>query len=229
MKRLILFDIDGTLLLSGGAGKQAFNQVFWERYQIEDAWQDIHPDGRTDPSLISELIERHFQRRPDSAEARALQEAYTRALAETLPLAERFRLMPGVIELLEYLAAQEGVLLGLATGNFEETAYLKLAHGNLRRYFQCGGFGSDSHDRINLTRAALERGMQMLGRKVEAEEVLLVGDSIHDVNAGRHLGLTTVAVCTGSTPREKLASYRPDFILDSLADWEAVQPIFSGI
>lgn len=229
MKRLILFDIDGTLLLSGGAGKQAFNEVFWERYQIKEAWQDTRPDGRTDPSLITELVHRHLGRRPDSWESQEIGEHYIKTLAKTLPQAPRFRLMPGAKGLLAYLSAKENFVLGLATGNFEQTAYLKLEQAGLRHHFVCGGFGSDSQDRVKLTKMAVTRGMQALGRLVEPEEILLVGDSIHDVRAGRLLGLTTLAVCTGSTTREQLATYRPDFILDSLEDFSEVEPIVMGL
>ena len=227
MRRLILFDIDGTLLLTGGAGKMAFDRVFAELYQIQGAWQNIHPDGRTDPSLIAELFESNLGRRVGSEEMEQVQRAYGLAMKQSLQEAPRFRLMPGVPVLLETLRDRELGLMGLATGNFEETAYLKLDHAGLREFFSFGGFGSDHRDRLSLTRCALERGKQCLGRFPDPEEVFLVGDSVHDIRCGKLLGITTVAVATGSTPRETLKAHRPDFLLDSLEPIEEVLEIFS--
>lgn len=226
MARIILFDIDGTLLLTGGAGKLAFDRVFSELYQIEGAWQNIVPDGRTDPCLIAELFERNLNRRAGSEEYKKVEEAYSRFMAETLHQAPRFRLMPGVEELLNRLHERKAGTLGLATGNFETTAYLKLERAGIREFFQFGGFGSDHRDRLILTRLAVQRGMQAWGGTVEPEEIFLVGDTIHDIRCGKVLGLTTVAVATGSTPKEVLASHRPDFLLDSLQPLEEIYNLF---
>ena len=227
MKSLVLFDIDGTLLLTGGAGKAAFDQVFFELYGLREAWGEVHPDGRTDPSLISELFEKNLGRRPTSQEQRRVGEAYTRALSRTLAESPRFRVLPGVSTLIENLHRQERALLALATGNFEQTAWMKLKQAGLKEFFQCGGFGSDHPDRLALTRIALARGRQALGRMVEAEEVFLVGDTPADIRCGKLLGMCTVAVATGSTSRQTLAQYQPDFLLDSLGDFEEVLNIFA--
>lgn len=227
MYRLILFDIDGTLLLTGGAGKMAFDRVFAELYQIEGAWKNIVPDGRTDPSLIAELCRNNLGRGVGTQEFNQIQEAYERHLGETLRLAPRFRLMPGVEALLAALAEEEGVGLGLATGNFERAAYLKLDRAGLRQYFQCGGFGSDHVDRFELTRMAVERGLQNMKRSLEPEQIFLVGDTLHDIRCGQRLGLTTVAVATGSTPKESLARLRPDFLLESLEPTDEVVNLFA--
>ncbi|MCE9624212.1 MAG: HAD hydrolase-like protein [Deltaproteobacteria bacterium] len=226
MRKLILFDIDGTLLMTGGAGKEAFDRVFSEFYGIEQAWRDIHPDGRTDPSLIVELFEKNLGRRPSSEEMERVSEAYARAMEEALPRSERFRLLPGVVELLDYLADRKIGMLGLATGNFESTAAQKLRHGGLHHYFRFGGYGSDHGVRLELTRAAVERGRSLLGGHLPNEEIILVGDTVHDIDCGRRLDLTTVAVATGSTPRATLEAARPDFVLDSLSPLEEVALIF---
>jgi phosphoglycolate phosphatase-like HAD superfamily hydrolase len=226
MRRIILFDIDGTLLLTGGAGKAAFDRAFAQLYQIEDAWCDIHPDGRTDPSLIIELFEKNLKRRPSPQEETRVREIYTECMAQTLQQAPRFRLMAGVDRLIPALAARPGVSLGLATGNFAETARLKLKRAGLGEYFSFGGFGSDFADRLQLTRTALQRGYQRAGAFIPPEDCFLVGDTIHDIRCGRLLGLTTVAVATGSTLKAELAKSRPDFLLDSLEETEEVLTIF---
>jgi phosphoglycolate phosphatase-like HAD superfamily hydrolase len=228
MRRLILFDIDGTLLLTGGAGKAAFDRAFLQLYQIDNAWREIHPDGRTDPSLIAELFEKNLGRRPSPQEEIRIRESYTECMAQTLQDAPRFRLMPGVERLIPQLSERGGVTLGLATGNFEETAYLKLKRAGLGQFFPFGGFGSDFSDRLQLTRVALHRGYQRAGASIPPEDCFLVGDTIHDIRCGKLLGLTTVAVATGSTTKGDLAKHRPDFLLDSLEITGEVLTIFGN-
>ncbi len=228
MRKLILFDIDGTLLMTGGAGKEAFNQVFSDHYGVAEAWRDIHPDGRTDPSLIFELFEKNLGRRPAPEEMQRVSSAYTVAFEKALPKSERFRLLPGVVELLDCLSDRGIGLLGLATGNFESTAGHKLRHGGLHHYFQFGGYGSDHAQRLELTRTAIERGRTLLGRSIPNEEIILVGDTLHDIDCGRRLDLTTIAVATGTTPRSVLEGARPDFVLDELTPLEEVICLFDG-
>jgi phosphoglycolate phosphatase-like HAD superfamily hydrolase len=227
-RKIILFDIDGTLLLTGGAGKLAFDRAFSELYAIEGAWQNIHPDGRTDPSLIHELFEKNLGRRPRSEEISRIGEAYTQAMEVSLQEAQHFRVMPGVVELLAELEKREMGLLGLATGNLETTAYLKLERAGLRNYFSFGGFGSDFSDRLQLTRAAVERGRQKLGGWVDPQDILLVGDTAEDVRCGKQLGLTTIAVATGSTSKSSLAALRPDFVVEELTPLDEALLMFGS-
>jgi Predicted phosphatases len=225
-RKLILFDIDGTLLLTGGAGKAAFDRCFAELYGLGEAWRDIHPDGRTDPSLIEELFEKNFQRKPSVQERTQVQDVYTAAMETALQSAERFRLMPGIVELLTRIEQRRLGLVGLATGNFEATAWQKLRRAQLEKFFSFGGFGSDHEDRLTLTRIAVERGKKMLQRNVKPEDVVLVGDTCRDIECGRRLGLVTLAVATGSTPHEQLAQARPDFLYRDFSDLDAVACVF---
>jgi phosphoglycolate phosphatase-like HAD superfamily hydrolase len=228
MRRLILFDIDGTLLLTGGAGKAAFDRVFVQLYGIENAWGETHPDGRTDPNLITELFEKNLKRKPSPQEEKKVRELYGTTMAQTLEQSPRFRLMPGVERLIPRLASYEVFSLGLATGNFEETAYLKLKRAGLESFFPFGGFGSDFPDRLQLTRTAVQRGYQKAGGMIAPEDCFVVGDTIHDIRCGKLLGLTTVAIATGSTSKQELARHRPDFLLDSLEETEEVLTIFGA-
>lgn len=223
--KIILFDIDGTLLLTGGAGKTAFETVFQEHFQISGAWQDIHPDGRTDPSLIDELFRKNLSRLPTEGEREAVAAAYAAAMEKALQSAPRFRLMPGVSQCLADLKA-EGFLLGLATGNFEATAYQKLRRASLHEYFSFGGFGSDHADRFELTRVAMERGMAKWGRAIEARDFLLIGDTVHDVECGKRCGMMTAAVATGRTTSQELAAQRPDYLFPDLSDRERLRAAF---
>ncbi len=214
VQKIILFDIDGTILLTGGAGKLAFEEVFVRLFGIENAWQEIHPDGRTDPSLIEELFQKNLRRLPTPSELQSVTELYSEAMAKALHAAPNFRLMPGVAELLQEIQDSQGALLGLATGNFETTAYLKLERAGLRHHFSFGGFGSDHPDRLELTRLALERGRAKAGGELSASEVILIGDTCQDIDCGKKLGMTTVAVATGSTPKLELEKSRPDFLFN---------------
>jgi phosphoglycolate phosphatase len=215
MPHLILFDIDGTLLLTGGAGKVAFNRVFEELYGETEIWQDVTPDGRTDDSLVHEVYQKRFGKIPNPDELSKIAARYNELMAEELPRSERFRLMPFARETLTKLAAQPHVHLGLATGNYEAAAWHKLKHAGLDHHFTFGGFGSDAFDRLKLTQIALERGIQRIG--TTPESVYLIGDTIHDVTCGKAIGAKTIAVCTGSTKAEELKEAGADWVLTDLS------------
>ncbi|MCP5467732.1 MAG: HAD family hydrolase [Deltaproteobacteria bacterium] len=226
MHRMIIFDIDGTLLMTGGAGKSAFNSVFAELYQISEAWQDILPDGRTDPSLIKEIFQKNLGYKPETKAYQKVAKIYIEKMEQALQAAPRFRLLPGITDLLETLFQRYPQALGIATGNFEDSAQLKLKRAGLENYFSFGGFGSDSEDRLALTRKALERGRQALKRWIPPEDVFLVGDTPHDIRCGKLLGMNTVAVASGSHSKKELSSYQPDFLLQDFSQVEEVISIF---
>lgn len=219
-KRLILFDIDGTLLRTGGAGALAFNRVFAELYGISEAWQGILPDGKTDPILIEELFLLHYQRKPTLSEENQICQAYEIHMAQALQEVNNFRLMPGVLPLLESLSKGDFGLLGLATGNYESTARMKVEKAGLAHHFSYGGFGSHSRVRLELTRRAVEEGKKKLGSKVRPEDVLVVGDTLHDIACAKGIGAISIAVATGTTPFETLKNARPDFIFESFENIE---------
>ncbi len=219
-KRLILFDIDGTLLRTGGAGALAFNRVFAELYGISEAWQGILPDGKTDPVLIEELFQLHFNRMPSHREEKQISQLYEVHMAQALQEINNFRLMPGVASLLEALSKGDFGLLGLATGNYESTAWMKINKAGLDHHFSYGGYGSHSRVRLELTRRAVEEGKKKLGSKVRPEDVLVVGDTLHDIACAKGIGAIAIAVATGTTPFEILQQARPDFIFASFENLE---------
>ena len=215
---MLLFDIDGTLLLTGGAGSVAFERAFEELFGIKDCWGDVHPDGKTDPIIFDEIIRNNLGRKLSEDEYLRLCRRYLLYFRDEVFNTQKFRLMPGIPRLLDALAAEKEFALGIATGNFEEAAWLKLERGGLKDYFRFGGFGSDSHDRTAMTQTAIERGRKLLGKSFHPEDILVIGDSMHDVIAGKNLGVITIAVATGSTGREELARHQPDFLLETLED-----------
>jgi phosphoglycolate phosphatase-like HAD superfamily hydrolase len=214
--RIILFDIDGTLLLTGGAGLRALDRVFRDRFGVEDAYRGVEFHGRTDIGILRAMLRRHLQRDPEPGELPRLADLYVQALeavlAEGTPA---FRVLPGVREALAALQGRRDVLLGLATGNLEPAAWAKLRHAGLDGFFGVGGFGTDSEDREELTRRGAERARRAAGGD-ERTPVLVVGDTVHDVRCARAIGAACLAVATGNATEEALRAAGADWTVPGL-------------
>ncbi len=224
--RAFLFDVDGTLVDSGGAGLRAMRRAFQEVIGVQDPFRGDSFTGRTDPHIFRTAVKRHLRRDPTAAEERAFFDCYLRCLSEEVPSSRRYRVLPGVVTVLEALSARPGCLLGLCTGNLEEGARLKLARANLNRFFAFGGFGSDDEDRAALTRVAIERARIAAGGPVDP---LVIGDSPHEVTAARRNGARVALVATGWTPSEALRALDPDLFFESFADEEATVARLLGL
>jgi phosphoglycolate phosphatase len=218
--KIILFDIDGTLLLTGGAGKHAFNRIFKDLYNEEAIWQDIQPGGRTDVSLIKECFDKRWSREPSEDEIKAVKQAYIEALPAELPKSENFRLMPHVKETLTALKDRKDVALGIVTGNFKDTAWQKLKHAELDSYFHFGGYGCDSEDRLELTEVAIENAMEFTG-DIDSE-IYVIGDTVADMQCGKAVFATTIGVCTGPASRAELEAEEPAFVLNDLSEFPKI-------
>jgi len=216
--KAVLFDIDGTLLHTGGAGAVAWQRAFLELYEVEANIAEHTHAGMTDPEIV-EIVFREVMRREGSAEERA--EAigcYLGHLADAVAESEGYYVIAGIEDLLPRLV-EEGVLLGVVTGNIEAAAHIKLARGDLNRYFTFGGYGSDSRDRTELTKKALERGGQISGNPLEPKCTIAVGDTPRDIKAGHGAGIQVVGVATGA--------YRVEELDQAGADW-AVPDLTAG-
>jgi phosphoglycolate phosphatase len=213
--RAVLFDIDGTLLVTGGAGAVAWQRAFRESHGV-DADIDEHTDaGMTDPEIAEIVFREVIGRDGSEAERAAAIAAYLSHLADAVEESSGYRVMPGVEDLLERLAG-EGILLGIVTGNIEAAAHIKLARADLNRFFAFGGYGSDSRDRTELTKKALERGGQVAGSPLDPAASFAVGDTPRDVEAGHGAGIRVVGVATGSYSVEELAEAGADWALESV-------------
>jgi len=220
--RLVLFDIDGTLISAGRAARDAILRSL--QTSFDWAYTPDHEDrgkfdfsGKTDPQIVRELVlEDVGHERFERGLGRAL-ELYLEELERQL-LPGTVVPKPGITDLLERLAADRRVTLGLLTGNLERGARLKLAPPDFNRYFPFGAFGSDSADRYQLPPVAVERARAQTGRRFEGKSIVVVGDSVHDVACGRALGVRAVAVATGITSPERLAAEKPDALFESFAD-----------
>jgi phosphoglycolate phosphatase len=211
----VLFDIDGTLLVTGGAGAVAWQRAFLELYGVEANIEEHTHAGMTDPE-IAEIVFREVIGRDGSEAERAEAIAgYLSHLGDAVAESSGYRVMPGVEELLPRLAEQ-GVLLGIVTGNIESAAHVKLARGDLNRFFAFGGYGSDSRDRTELTKRALERGGGVLGTPLDLAATIAVGDTPRDVKAGHGAGIRVVGVATGAYGVEELREAGADWALASV-------------
>src|SRR5471032_2412354 len=142
--KLLLFDLDWTLIYTGGAGVRALNIAFEKLFRIPQAMKQVSPDGKTDPAICREMIRVHLGRPPEDGEIEKLCRGYLDRLAQEIPEGPGYRILPGIPELLQILSARTDLLMGLGTGNLEEGARIKLARADLMKYFKFGGFGSDA-------------------------------------------------------------------------------------
>ncbi len=215
MIRAVLFDIDGTLLVTGGAGAVAWQLAFEELYGIEADIAEHTEAGMTDPEIAA-LIFRQVIGSEGSQEERAKAiGCYLKHLPDAVAESSGYRIMPGIEELLPRLI-EDGVLLGLVTGNVEAAAHIKLARGHLNRFFSFGGYGSDSADRTEVTKAALARGTLVSGGTLQDGACIAVGDTPRDVKAGHGAGIQVVGVATGSYDVASLQEADADWALESV-------------
>jgi phosphoglycolate phosphatase-like HAD superfamily hydrolase len=221
MMKLILFDLDGTLVSTGGAGLRALDVAFLSLQRLARASEGISFAGRVDPAIIKDIFQTKLRRTPSENELRSLADHYLTALAMELASADHYRILDGVEALLAALAARPDVFLALGTGNLERGARLKLERSGLNSYFVIGGFGSDAEDRAEVLRIGVRRAEEKAGRPFAPRDVFVVGDTPYDVAAGRALGAVTVAVGSGHAAREELLAAGPDHFLPSLKEKDA--------
>jgi phosphoglycolate phosphatase-like HAD superfamily hydrolase len=196
---IALFDIDGTLLRAGGAGRRAVELALCEVLDDVDgdvSLESVEFAGRTDPWIVRMAL-MQYGVTADDALIHEVIRRYVAHLPRELELASAFEVLPGVLSLLAELTARPDVVLGLGTGNTEPAAYAKLARGGLDSFFSFGGFGSDHTDRAELLRAGLKRGLEQAGARSGVAHVVVIGDTPHDVAAAQAIGAHCVAVSTG--------------------------------
>jgi phosphoglycolate phosphatase len=211
----VLFDIDGTLISSGGASHIAWERAFQELYGVSVAIDEYTNPGMTDPVVGRLAFAGALGHQPSGRELAKLMGRRLHHLADAVAESDGYRVMDGVEALLERLV-DEGLLLGLTTGNVEAAAHIKLGRANLNRFFCFGGYGSDSTDRTELTRKAVERGAIVSGGRLEQSECFSVGDTPLDVEAGHGAGIRVVGVATGSFSVEQLREAGADWAIPSL-------------
>ena len=226
--RLVLFDIDGTLITDGGASRKAFGEALAEIYGYDDDLGRYDFSGRTDPQ-IARMVLRDAGRTDEEIDTRsdALWSSYLARLERNLAGAT-VSALPGMPELVEALAGRDDVILALLTGNIEPGARLKLSPPALNRYFPFGAFGSDSADRNALPPIAIARAAEHGRHRFTAADTVIIGDSIYDVRCGAPYGATTVAIASGKTSAELLRAENPTHFFDSAADVAALVEVITA-
>ena len=227
--RLVLFDIDGTLISARGAGRRAIAGALREVYGTHGAIEGYDTRGKTDPRIVVDVLtaaglgEAAIRAGLDACFA-----AYARQLEAVIGTGDCVQVLPGMAGVVRALDARPDVVVGLLTGNIASGAELKLRPTGLWPYFQVGAFGSDHIDRRQLPAVARARLRERLGRDLPFERVTIIGDTPHDIDCARACGAMAVAVATGLYPRGELAAHAPDLLFDDFSDVDAVVAALSS-
>lgn len=230
---VVLFDLDGTIMLSGGAGKRAMEGIFLKKFGIPDGFKGIIPDGKTDPEIFREMMQKWGVRIEREEEKRVLEElkdGYIELLRCEVPKSTKAFIMPGVRELISELKRRPNVKLGLLTGNYEEGAKIKLSKFGLDGFFEFGAFGSDAESRSELVKIAIQRAEKLYGKKIKmGKNVVIIGDTPRDVACAKAFGLTCIAVATGRYSAAELEQAGADYVFGDLSDTERVLEVITSL
>ena len=221
--RAVLFDIDGTLLVTGGAGGVAWQRAFEALHGVEADIAEHTDAGMTDPEIAAIVFREVIGREGSPEERSKAIGCYLKHLPDAVAESAGYRVMPGIEGLLPRLI-EEGILLGLVTGNIEAAAHIKLARARLNRFFSFGGYGSDSADRTAVTEAALGRGALVSGGTLADGNCIAVGDTPRDVKAGHGAGIAVAGVATGSYSVTALSEAGADWALETVERGFPLQP-----
>jgi phosphoglycolate phosphatase len=211
----LLFDIDGTLISTGGASDRAWHRAFLELYAVEVNVPDYTGKGVPDPTVGLQCFRGAIGREPAGDEMAKLMALRHRYLAEEVETSPGYRVMPGAVELLERLT-REGRLVGLITGNTVPAAHTKLARADLNRFFAFGGYGSDADDRPGVCRTALDRAAVVAGDHFDRAGSIATGDTPLDASAAHTAGIRIVGVATGEYSVDQLREAGADWVVPDL-------------
>ena len=221
-KKLILFDIDRTLLQGGSkAHRDAFSYAFKKIYKINVSIDEISHSGKTDTRIIIEVLEkRNISREKIIPHLSEAFEAMRKYFRKNIDLIESQKIGIGIESLLSELK-RRGHILGLVTGNLEEIGRLKLRKAGLLEFFEIGGFGEISETRAELVKEAIEKAKEKYG-EIRKEDIFVIGDSPYDIECGKANQVKTIAVATGIHSKEELTELKPDYLFDNLKDFQEV-------
>jgi phosphoglycolate phosphatase-like HAD superfamily hydrolase len=219
-RRLLLFDIDGTLITSGGAGEAALKDAMRSRFAVEEDLAGIILAGATDARIARELLEKHgISVSPENVAA--LLDTYLGHLVERIGRHDG-KLLPGIVPLLNVLSKRGDAVLALLTGNVSRGAEIKLTHYGVWDFFEFGAFADDHHDRNELGKFARARALERHGEEFPPSRIYVIGDTPKDIECGRAIGACTVAIATGHYSAAELKEHSPDFLFEDLSDTDRV-------
>ncbi len=217
LKNYLLFDIDGTLINTGGAGLRAMKSTVKSILGNENLLTGYSFAGKTDAQIMNDMIRRSGLDDKLEELSKLLSQTYIENLKTNLKNSDNFRTYPNVNALLDNYQKNETYELALLTGNFETGAKLKLEHAGLWKYFKWGIFGNLSEDRVHLAKNALEK-ITVKEKRVDTKKIFIIGDTTNDIRCGKAIGATTIAFTSGFEPEEKLRNCSPDFMVSDFGE-----------
>jgi phosphoglycolate phosphatase-like HAD superfamily hydrolase len=250
--KLLLFDVDGTLVLTAGAAVRAMEGAFHEVFGVQGAFDHVPMPGRTDGAILADAFTRALPQsriladalaaaglHPSDGHVERFKASYFARFAEEIlkpvptdragPSRHRFKgILPGVRELLDALSARPDIFLGLLTGNYEQGARIKLQYFDLWRYFACGAFGDDAVNRHELVPIAIARSREAGCPALDPRDVIIIGDTPLDVACARAAGISCLAAATGGYSVDDLRAAGADTVFKSLADTDAVVRVLTS-
>lgn len=218
-KKLLLWDIDGTIMCTGKAGEIALGQALEKRFGIKGSIDQVDYRGRTD-RRIGEMLLEHYQIERSAEHLHEFMETYLGLLEEQLPKCSG-KLHLGILDILEISRQREDYINALLTGNLERGARLKCTHYDVWHYFEFGAFADDSAHRNELGPVALKRATEKTGFIIPPERVFVIGDTPHDISCARVIGAKAIAVATGGYTLEELREHQPDALFADFSEPEA--------
>ncbi|MFC1850322.1 HAD family hydrolase [candidate division CSSED10-310 bacterium] len=226
MVKLLLFDIDGTLISSGGAGTTSMTKAFHELFLIPDGFRSVSMAGNTDPLILQEALSKHGLKK-SVEKIKQFQSLYFALLQKEIekPCPGK-RIMPGIVQILENLQNNSSVVCGLLTGNWRGGAMIKLSYFKLASYFSLGAFADDSPHRQNLVPFAMKRVKSMIGQDIVPENIYVIGDTPLDIACATPHAVKTIAVATGSYSLEQLLPHKPDLHFPDFSKYETFLDLF---
>lgn len=221
MKKLVLFDLDGTLVNAGGAGRTALSKAMKELYGKTPKFEHSLISGRTDLDNFSLVYELLKKKKPTAAELKKIKTKYLEILPQEIHAvirAKKYDILPGVQKFLDLLSKNKEIILGLGTGNLKEGASIKLAPSKLEKYFSVGGYGEDGHTREEMLRAAVKRAEKKFKTKLTPDQVYVVGDTHRDVCAAKNCGFHSAVLTNGFGDAQKIQRAAAELEMKDLKD-----------
>lgn len=217
-KKLLIWDIDGTLINSKGCGRKAMDKAFWRRYNIKEGFKNVSIAGRLDWQIVKDALKNN---KIIEENIREFFNIYGEMLKYELEANTSPEILPGVKEFLDYTYRDENIYHAVGTGNCEIGAKLKLSHLGLDHYFEIGGFGDEELERWELIDKVVKKAEEYYNISFRKENIYVIGDTPRDIESGKKIGVKSVAVATGVYKFDELLKYEPDYIYNNLVEFKS--------